>query len=67
MHNRDVPVNNKLTALRYREHCYEMHRKRLQRMKPAVDNRPPPRRQHIREKLKRKQIMEGEQRSAPAG
>lgn len=59
MHNRDVPVPNKLTALRNRDRCYEMHRKRLKTIKPAIDNRAPPRRPHIRAKLKRRQLMEG--------
>lgn len=63
MHNRDVPVPNKLTAMRDRDRSYGMHRDRLRTIKPAIDNRAPPRRPHIRAKLKRRQLIEGTKRA----
>lgn len=37
----------------------ELHLHRLRNVKPAIDNKPPPRRPHLKQALKRRQMEEG--------
>jgi E3 ubiquitin-protein ligase TRIP12 len=47
-----------LTRRIHIKHCQKLHRERLRNMKPAIDNKPPKRHNHLRKNMKREQMME---------
>ena len=49
---------NKYTYNKHIEYCQKLHRDRLRKMKPAIDNKPPKRPSHLRNNAKREQMME---------
>jgi hypothetical protein len=54
--NRALPVNNKLCNQRWVDRCQQLHRIRLNNIKPAIDNTPPTRYKHLFQNLKKAQL-----------
>ena len=54
--NRALPVNNKLCNQRWVDRCQQLHRIRLNNIKPAIDNKPPTRYKHLFQNLKKAQL-----------
>ena len=54
-HNRDLPVINRTIESRWERKSYAMHMRRLQNIKPSVDNKPPMLPSHMRNNRKREQ------------
>eukprot|EP01138_Halocafeteria_seosinensis_P008999 gb/GECG01009198.1/.p1 GENE.gb/GECG01009198.1/~~gb/GECG01009198.1/.p1 ORF type:complete len:269 (+),score=34.20 gb/GECG01009198.1/:1-807(+) len=52
------PKASKITYQRDVERNYELHRRRLQKIKPSVDNKPPKQCKHLRRNLKKEQMLE---------
>ena len=53
-----MPRLNKHLDEKWVKHCQQMHRKRLKQMKPAIDNKPPPKYVHLVQNLKKQQMDE---------
>ena len=56
--HRAIKAADKLSDRKYRAYCRRLHLKRLKNVKPSIDNRPPKRCPHLRQNLKKKQLME---------
>jgi len=54
--NRALPINNKLCNQRWVDRCQQLHRMRLNSIKPAIDNIPPRRYKHLFQNLKKAQL-----------
>ena len=54
-HNRELPVINRTIESRWERKSYAMHMRRLQNIKPSVDNKPPMLPSHMRNNRKREQ------------
>lgn len=52
------PRANKITAKKYENYCKQLHRSRLNNIKSSIDNSAPKRHNHLRQNLKREQLME---------
>eukprot|EP01051_Picozoa_sp_SAG22_P011961 SAG22_NODE_1200_length_5182_cov_4.342514_2_plen_342_part_00 len=57
--NRTLPVNNKLCNQRWVDRCQQLHKLRLENIKPAIDNKPPTRYKHLFQNLKKAQLEDG--------
>mmetsp|Transcript_27786 Transcript_27786/g.55539 ORF Transcript_27786/g.55539 Transcript_27786/m.55539 type:complete len:184 (-) Transcript_27786:66-617(-) len=55
---RAMPTLNRITDGRSRQRNQELHRRKLQSMRPSIDNRAPPRHSHLRRNLKKEKMME---------
>lgn len=53
-----MPKANKITAKKYEDYCKKLHRNRLNKIKSSIDNKAPKRHNHLRQNLKREQLME---------
>jgi len=54
--NRSLPINNKICNQRWVDRCQQLHRMRLNQIKPAIDNKPPTRYKHPFQNLKKAQL-----------
>lgn len=54
--NRSLPINNKICNQRWVDRCQQLHRMRLNQIKPAIDNKPPTRYKHLFQNLKKAQL-----------
>mmetsp|Transcript_13447 Transcript_13447/g.24054 ORF Transcript_13447/g.24054 Transcript_13447/m.24054 type:complete len:219 (-) Transcript_13447:8-664(-) len=52
------PCSNKFLYMKHVQHCQQLHRDRLQTMKPAIDNKPPKKPTHLTNNKKREQMLE---------
>ena len=57
--NRNLPASSKILMKRWTERNHEIHRKKLQDIRPLIDVGQPPRFKHIKKSAKREQILEG--------
>ena len=64
--NRTLPVNNKLCNQRWGDRCQQLHKMRLDQIKPAIDNKPPTRYKHLFQNLKKAQLEDGGPQPPPA-
>ncbi|KAL0218663.1 hypothetical protein P9112_004316 [Eukaryota sp. TZLM1-RC] len=55
---RAIPSSNKLLEQKWRQRELNLHRQKLKKMKPAIDNKPPPDHRHVFENKKKQQIDE---------
>jgi len=53
-----MPRLNKHLDDKWVKHCQKLHRQRLKEMKPAIDNKPPPKYVHLVQNLKKQQMDE---------
>jgi hypothetical protein len=53
-----MPRANKHLDDKWVKHCQSMHRRKLKEMRPAIDNKPPPRYIHLEQNLKKQQMDE---------
>jgi len=56
--HRAIKAADKLSDRKYRAYCRRLHLKRLKNVKPSIDNKAPKRCPHLRQNLKKKQLME---------
>ena len=53
-----MPRGNKHLDDKWVKHCQNLHRAKLKQMRPAIDNKPPPRFVHLEQNLKKQQMDE---------
>ncbi len=53
-----MPRANKHLDDKWVKHCQGLHRSKLKGMRPAIDNKPPPRYIHLEQNLKKQQMDE---------
>jgi hypothetical protein len=53
-----MPRANKHLDDKWVKHCQGLHRRKLKEMRPAIDNKPPPRYIHLEQNLKKQQMDE---------
>lgn len=53
-----MPRANKHLDDKWVKHCQGLHRRKLKEMRPAIDNKPPPRYIHLEQNLKKQQLDE---------
>eukprot|EP00285_Hemiselmis_virescens_P000236 CAMPEP_0173410568 /NCGR_PEP_ID=MMETSP1356-20130122/74909_1 /TAXON_ID=77927 ORGANISM="Hemiselmis virescens, Strain PCC157" /NCGR_SAMPLE_ID=MMETSP1356 /ASSEMBLY_ACC=CAM_ASM_000847 /LENGTH=186 /DNA_ID=CAMNT_0014372201 /DNA_START=129 /DNA_END=686 /DNA_ORIENTATION=+ len=53
-----MPKLNKHLDDKWVKHCQRLHKQRLKQMKPAIDNKPPPKFVHLAQNLKKQQMDE---------
>lgn len=56
---RAMPVGNKITQARHVKYCQDLHKRRLQSIKPSIDNKAPRKFKHLKRNLKKEQVEEG--------
>ena len=56
---RAQPVANRLCDQKWKQEQQRLHKKRMQRIKPSIDNKPPPSFNHLRYNRKKVQLEEG--------
>eukprot|EP00164_Ancoracysta_twista_P001578 GFYU01002067.1.p1 GENE.GFYU01002067.1~~GFYU01002067.1.p1 ORF type:complete len:225 (-),score=32.01 GFYU01002067.1:524-1198(-) len=55
---RSIPEANKICSEKWRDRAYQIHKQRLNSMKPAIDNKPPTKYTHLVQNLKKAQLEE---------
>ena len=53
-----MPRSNKVLDDKWVQHCQGLHRRKLKEMRPAIDNKAPPRYIHLEHNLKKQQMDE---------
>jgi len=53
-----MPRANKHLDDKWVKHCQNLHRRKIKEMRPAIDNKPPPRYIHLEQNLKKQQMDE---------
>eukprot|EP00283_Hemiselmis_rufescens_P024790 CAMPEP_0173437744 /NCGR_PEP_ID=MMETSP1357-20121228/18305_1 /TAXON_ID=77926 /ORGANISM="Hemiselmis rufescens, Strain PCC563" /LENGTH=205 /DNA_ID=CAMNT_0014402945 /DNA_START=93 /DNA_END=707 /DNA_ORIENTATION=+ len=57
-YRKSMPRLNKHLDDKWVKHCQRLHKQRLKQMKPAIDNKPPPKFVHLAQNLKKQQMDE---------
>jgi len=57
-YRKSMPRLNKHLDDKWVKHCQRLHKQKLKQMKPAIDNKPPPKFVHLAQNLKKQQMDE---------